>query len=365
MNLLVTSDFHITSNYPFSTSPNPFKDIFFTTAMKAMFQVVNYAIDNKVDAIIHGGDWFNEEKINAPAYMISRAMLSKLEKVKIPLYINIGNHEIDYKESIPAVICEIMKDYSNVKMPICNQPYTCIPISEAYLYVVPYNGTENFYLTIDKIKKEIIRPAILCIHEDIGGIEFGGAKMRAGVTLDFLQSISNEFLFIVCGHIHHHRIWEKKIITPGSVYSGDFRDKGDTKYFYHVLTDGNRVKEIKSILINNQIYFRDLISIYDAEEFINDCDAQDGDYKNYYIKIHGEMKDMNKFNELKKIMMDKGALNVVHSLVENNSSPDLSGYARPVEMKINDWFVEFLKRNDYEDEEIENLIRFHDKILEI
>ena len=108
-----TSDFHLATRYPFSVHPNPFKDIFFRTAYNSARQPIEYAIERNIP-IFHGGDWFDSEFIYSPEFAVSYLLLNKLRDNNIPIYITLGNHEIDYIEGIPSVLESLTNEYKNI-----------------------------------------------------------------------------------------------------------------------------------------------------------------------------------------------------------------------------------------------------------
>lgn len=86
MRFLFFTDTHIRG-----TSPQNRKDNFFETLQKKIKEVLDIAIKEKIDVILHGGDIFDRPDVS-PALV--RELVILLSKYPIPIYAVAGNHDI-------------------------------------------------------------------------------------------------------------------------------------------------------------------------------------------------------------------------------------------------------------------------------
>ncbi|BCU82011.1 exonuclease SbcD [Polycladomyces abyssicola] len=86
MRLLYLTDTHIRG-----TSPRSRTDDFPTAMRRKLEEVIQLAHDRQVDAVLHGGDFFDRPDLS-PA--VVREFASLLRRLKVPLYTIAGNHDI-------------------------------------------------------------------------------------------------------------------------------------------------------------------------------------------------------------------------------------------------------------------------------
>lgn len=356
--LVLFSDPHLSSSYPFTFNPNPFKDIFFKSAYAGIRQPLDYAIENKCNMLC-GGDWFDNEKIASPEVIITSNIFQKACSSNVSIIINHGNHEMDYQQNIPSITQSLINPYSCIKMADAKKRYDIINLDGLNLYMIRYYKSD---LEFNEVLAEILssniqKPAALIIHQNIKGIQIGKTIMPTGIIIDEIcKKLSGCFKFIMCGHLHHAYINSKygvPLIIPGSTVAMDFRDEGSVKSF-NVLTmdDLYNVVNTDTINLKMQINF---ITTSPKECLLRK------DYTNCFVKLRAEVgDDLGCMAEL----INRGAIRVIPEGCSSTSSqPKLDSYARPLDMKMSDWLNKYLANNGYNEEEIDYLVTLNDRLL--
>jgi DNA repair exonuclease SbcCD nuclease subunit len=86
LRFLFVTDTHIRGNNPHSR-----KDHFLTTALNKFAEVIQLAEEEKVEAILHGGDFFH---IPNPSLQVAGAFAAVIRSTAIPIYGIAGNHDL-------------------------------------------------------------------------------------------------------------------------------------------------------------------------------------------------------------------------------------------------------------------------------
>ncbi len=71
---------------------------------KAFAQVINFAIENKVDFVIHSGDLFDVAKPPIRAILFVMDQLRKLKEANIPFFVIAGSHDIGVGETVLSIL---------------------------------------------------------------------------------------------------------------------------------------------------------------------------------------------------------------------------------------------------------------------
>ncbi len=189
--------------------------------------VINYAIDKKVDFIIHSGDIFHRSSPNNRALVFLSNQLSKLEENKIPIYIIAGNHDFP-KSVFTTPIHNLFDSFKYCKM-FYAEEYSVFDNGFCYLHTLPHINNENKY-NEESLKLAITetdKPNILITHVSMPNylMEEYGERVFPEEKLEYLIN----FDYTALGHWHKY----KHLKSYGNVYySGSterFSDK-ETEY---------------------------------------------------------------------------------------------------------------------------------------
>jgi DNA repair exonuclease SbcCD nuclease subunit len=354
---IVTSDFHLASSYPFSTSPNPFRDQFFRKSYTAVKQIIKEAVIQRLD-IIHAGDWFDKERIAAPEYSITMATLQALLEDNLHLFLNLGNHEIDYRDGIPSFLWSLAARFDNMHVPKLGA-WTHFERNGLHLYLVPYCREAEFNDILEDLsKRDLQKPAALVIHQNIKGIQLAKTVLKQGISgRELVEKLQGSFKFIVCGHLHHPHDFEKlsvPIIIPGSIAAMDFNDEYSEKSFCILtLDDSCDVVSIDRISIKDQISFH-TICLQDVGAVKNSTGC--------FFKIGHTMEETNEYNVAKRELLDRGAIGVTYEIIRSYKNT-IASQDRPVSVSIDDWLRLYLEEIGIDTEECEAIAKRNEEIF--
>ncbi len=265
--------------------------------LSALDQVVDYALENRVDLILFCGDAYKSREPSQTQQREFAKRINRLSTSGIPIFLLIGNH--DMPNAIGrATTTEIFDTLAVRNVYVSSRPD---------IYRIQTNGgtiqiaslpwlrrslllskEENKNLSFDQINQQLQQvltniiadhaskidpelPSILAAHVWVAGAQIGSERLmtigQEHVLL--LSNIANPvFDYIALGHIHRHQVLSS---SPPVVYSGslerlDFSEEEDEKGFYvleiepaqptgkrHVSFDFHRVTGRRFLTINVNI----------------------------------------------------------------------------------------------------------------
>lgn len=85
---------YLTDTHDMGRNPGARVDDYHSAIFRKMDEAVDEAIRLQVDAIVHGGDWFNHPKVSNIIYNQHQRMLQKPKAAGIPVYCVPGNHDL-------------------------------------------------------------------------------------------------------------------------------------------------------------------------------------------------------------------------------------------------------------------------------
>lgn len=219
---------------------------------QAFEQVIDYAIANKVDCIVHSGDVFNSKhpKQNSVDYYYK--LIKKLTDNKIFCYTLHGNHDANLNLT--------KKNGLDIGKTV-DIPYTYFTRGNDYLdlgamQIVSlsyWNTTESIIEFLDEIAKQVdwTRPAILVGHLQVDYPDFPGAY-KEDLTFVPVEALNKHpFKFVQLGHIHKAQILSQSPLTfyTGSLVRTSFTEEFDNKFFWEFTFDDVGNFEYKHIPI--------------------------------------------------------------------------------------------------------------------
>ena len=277
-----------------------------------------YLIENKIDKIIHLGDYYEHRKyVNFKALEHNRRIfLDKLREHNITMDIIPGNHDVFYKNTNELCsLKELMGHYMDcVKIYMENE---VVEYDGLKIALIPWINVENYADTMDFIKT--------CSADIIGGhFEFSGFEMYKGIpnphgmdTKEF-----NRFEMVLSGHFHT-KSSRDNIHYLGSQMEFTWGDCDDPKYFHILDTDTREITPVRNPhTLHTKLVYNDEKTDY------NTIDVTHLD--NQFVKVIVERKqDFFAFDRL----IDRITQRPIH------------------ELKIAETFTEYMGDN-VEDEEI-------------
>ncbi len=265
MKILHFADLHLGVESYGCLDPDTGLSTRFSDILKALDQVVNYAIENHVDLVLFCGDAYKSRDPSQTQQREFARRLKYLSERHIPVFLLVGNHDLPHAVG-KATTVEIFDTLAINNIYVANRPdiYN-IPTQEGYLQIVALPWPKRSVLlskeaaknlTLEEINirlQEIMTnkileliphldsrlPCILAAHVWVAGAKPGSEKsMALGREPVLLPSnVAHPiFDYIALGHIHKKQevLTQPPVIYAGSLERLDFSDENEEKGFYIV-----------------------------------------------------------------------------------------------------------------------------------
>jgi exonuclease SbcD len=276
MKILHFADLHLgVENYgrinPETGLPTRLEDF-----LNALDQLVDYALDNKVELVLFCGDAYRSREPTQTQQREFAKRINRLATNGVPIFLLIGNHDLPNAVG-RATSTEIFDTLALKNVYVSSRPgvYT-IPTRSGNIQIVslPWlrrsallTREETKNLTFEQINQkmqevltEVIAakanelkpelPAVLAAHVWVAGARVGSESSMT-IGQEHALVLSNvthpAFDYIALGHIHRHQVLNQNppVVYAGSLERLDFSEAEDDKGFYLVEigdrgTDGKR-----------------------------------------------------------------------------------------------------------------------------
>jgi DNA repair exonuclease SbcCD nuclease subunit len=202
-------------------------------------KVLDFAVDEQADFVIHGGDFFFRSKLPEKIINIGYEMLLDFSKYNIPFILVPGNHE---RAQLPLSILLNTKNIlifdkprtftftkNKTTIQIHGFPFVRDTIKEHF-------GSIIHGLMTNSSSEDI---HILCMHQIVKSARLERYVFSHGENVIPHKMIPLDLDLIVSGHIHRAQIVQIRgllktvpVIYPGSVERTSFQEKNEDKGFY-------------------------------------------------------------------------------------------------------------------------------------
>jgi exonuclease SbcD len=243
--------------------------------LKALDQVVDYALENKVDLVLFCGDAYKSREPTQTQQREFAKRIYRLSTNGVPIFLLIGNHDLPNAIG-KATTTEIFDTLTVKNVYVSNRPQVhCIATKSGEVQIVslPWlrrsallTREESKNLTFEQINQRLQQaltrviadkageldpalPSVLAAHVWVTGAKVGSeSSMTIGQEHALLLSnVSHPvFDYIALGHIHRHQVLSQSppVVYAGSLERLDFSDGEDEKGFYlvEIEPDGESVK---------------------------------------------------------------------------------------------------------------------------
>lgn len=202
-------------------------------------RILQYALDNQADLILHGGDLFYRTLV--PNSIVDRVYenIGTIAEAGIPFVIVPGNHE---SSRLPQ---SLFLGHPNIyyfsQASVFNFEFHGLKLDLAGFPCLRKNVREQFPSVVRTLDMQLRKDAdykLLCMHQAIEGAVVGPSNYRFGNSADViaLAQLPNQYHLILSGHIHRHQVlWTKNegtpILYPGSIERTSFAEKEEEKGF--------------------------------------------------------------------------------------------------------------------------------------
>ncbi|UCF38634.1 MAG: DNA repair exonuclease [Acidobacteriota bacterium] len=206
-------------------------------------RVLEFALQERVDAVVHGGDLFFRSRI--PLGLATRVFepLMALADSGMPIFIVPGNHE---RSAIPF---RLLLSHPGIR--VFGQPKTFrldvagVTLALAGFPFVRGNIRDTFSDWVDRTGWRDLGAdgALLCIHQAVEGATVGPAEFCFRHAQDVVagRSLPEGLLAVLSGHIHRaqvlthdlrHQGLRAPVIYPGSIERTSFAERSEPKGFF-------------------------------------------------------------------------------------------------------------------------------------
>jgi len=239
--------------------------------LNALDQVVNYALENKVDLALFCGDAYKSREPTQTQQREFAKRINRLATSGIPVFLLIGNHDLPNAIG-RATTTEIFDTLAVKNVYVSNRPDIYrIPTNNGTVQIVslPWlrrsgllSREETKNLTFEQINQRLQQiltnvitasipkldpelPAILAAHVWVSGARVGSESSMT-IGQEHVLLVSNithpAFDYIALGHIHKHQVLSDSppVVYAGSVERLDFSEEEDDKGFYLVEIEPDR-----------------------------------------------------------------------------------------------------------------------------
>lgn len=204
-----------------------------------MFEVfsdsIEYAKKNKIDLILHGGDFFNrsnpKKEVVSRAYELVESIISEdIIFVCIP-----GNHD---RSRLP----ETLLSYYMKNVHLINK-FTTIELDDITVIGFPFvnQNPKDILKRITKFaNKNHDKQLILLCHQLFDGAKFGPHNFVFRNRIDALQTFTlpRNILFTLTGHIHRAQsLTDMNVFYPGSLERTSFMEIVEPKGFLDIIIE--------------------------------------------------------------------------------------------------------------------------------
>jgi exonuclease SbcD len=239
--------------------------------LNVLDQVVDYAIDNKIDLVLFCGDAYRTREPTQTHQREFAKRINRLSTSGIPIFLLVGNHDLPNAIG-RATTTEIFDTLAIKNVYVSNRPDIYkIPTASGIVQVasLPWlrrsallTREETKNLALDQLNQRLEQalssvitthvskldpelPAILAAHVWVSGAKVGSERSmvigqeHAVLLSDIAQPA---FDYVALGHIHKHQVLNTSppVVYPGSLERLDFGEEKDEKGFYVVELDPSK-----------------------------------------------------------------------------------------------------------------------------
>lgn len=230
--------------------------------LSALDQVIDYALENKVDLVLFCGDAYKSREPGQTHQREFAKRINRLSTAGIPIFLLVGNHDLPNAIG-RATTTEIFDTLAVKNVYVSNHPDIYrIPTSSGTIQIVslPWlrrsallSKEDTKSLNFDQINQRLQQvltniitanipkldpglPSILAAHVWVTGAKVGSERtMTMGQEPELLLSnvAHPAFDYIALGHIHRHQVLSTNppVVYAGSLERIDFGEEEDDKGF--------------------------------------------------------------------------------------------------------------------------------------
>ena len=266
---MLFSDIHV---HPHKKSQERLDD-----CIKALEWVFKVAEDERVDAVLFGGDLLHDrQKIDSLTYNKIFNVLEQQQDKNFKIYLLLGNHDLWFATNHSVSSVRPFKALRNFEVIDRTQS---INICNCNWHFIPY--THHPIEELEKLKEDI-KNSYLLGHLAIDGAKLNSAGSMSDVIIEhdgdmvvIGKDLFHEYKRAFFGHYHSAQKLTKTIEYIGSPLQLSFGEAGEKKHVIVLDSESNEISYIENTFSPKHLYIK-------ADEIKNYSEA---DLKNNFVCI--------------------------------------------------------------------------------
>jgi len=277
MKFLHISDIHLGRKQVGNSGDYAFKR--YNDFFSAFEYMIDYSIENNLDAIIIAGDLFDKKEINPDILSRTIDILFKAKNCNIPIICIEGNHDNFQSDSVQDSWLIYLESQNLIKRPFYkyeNEIYSFEPIvmGDVHFYGIGYNGafTDAVISKFAEFISDKTTKNVLLTHTAIAGDKL----FHGTVNSDSIAQLKDKCIYVAGGHFHNFSAYPSEnpfFFVPGSLEywdNGEFHHKKggvifdtDTLEYSYINSNNRKVLRIK--LVNDFDNIQDFYTYFLSE----------------------------------------------------------------------------------------------------
>ncbi|MCS7106561.1 MAG: exonuclease SbcCD subunit D [Acidilobaceae archaeon] len=180
---------------------------------KAFKEVIDIALEERVDAVLHGGDLFHSSNPSPKAYREAIVQLKRLKEKGIKFFIAPGNHELPKSESKGSPV-RVLHEIELLKSPEDYWKPSVFTLGDVSLLVYSSWASGNLFIE-DQLRAAGGRVKIALAHLLLCDVTGAPARCESGW---WAERIPRGYAYVALGDLHAR--WERTIGGMKVVYPG-------------------------------------------------------------------------------------------------------------------------------------------------
>ncbi len=232
---------------------------------RAMLEIVDYAVKNNVDCVMHSGDLFNSNRVDHTSLIHAIEALRILKSANIPFFVIDGNHD-RRKGSQAHTALDVLQNLelcTYLRLERGDLANATAEVNGINIIGLGYNGA---YLKPRLLELSQLMPAghnVVLLHAGIAEYIEGG---QPEITLSELEVLRSSTAYLALGHSHNAFSIDNWIFNPGSPENYRFSDIETKRRFYDVtLRDG--VPNVTEIAMHGTRPMKSVEVVYTGDEY--------------------------------------------------------------------------------------------------
>ena len=269
---------------------NPFEiEERFEDMGRALEQVCDFALMEKVDFVLIAGDFFHNKVLNPKTLEQAINILEKLKNANIPVFLTEGNHDMETYSNVYSWLQFLSaRNFIKLLRPNKSKEQNILKLWDGQdggiyktenvdIIGLGYPGsTANKYIENVSNELDIMiqegeignKPIICMLHT---GIDRFLTEAMGGLRETEIESLLQKVDYLALGHIHtRYENIDKKYYNPGSIECVRITDNPFNRGFYYITMDPDTRKvesEFKIVKTRNSVILDIVVQGSETEEF--------------------------------------------------------------------------------------------------